>query len=65
MTTPHLDIFKKDARGNPIWLDAVADLETAQRRLEELAATFPGQYFAFDQITRRVVRMELDQIECT
>ena len=65
MTTSHLDIFKKDARGNPIWLDAVADLETARRRLEELAATLPGEYFAFDRITRRVIRMELDQIECT
>ena len=65
MTTSHLDIFKKDARGSPIWLDAVADLETARRRLEELVATRPGEYFAFDRITRKVIRMELDQIECT
>jgi len=65
MTTPHLDLFKKDARGNPIWLDAVADLETARRRVGELAATLPGEYFAFDQTTQRVVRMGLGQIECT
>jgi hypothetical protein len=55
MLSPVLDIFKKDASGNPIWIDAVADLETARHRLNQLASAFPGEYFAFDQRTQKIV----------
>jgi hypothetical protein len=55
MFAPVLDIFKKEASGNPIWIDAVADVETAQHRLSRLASTFPSEYFAFDQRTQKVV----------
>jgi hypothetical protein len=63
--TPHLDIFKKDAHGNPIWLAAVADLATARLRLAEFAAALPGEYFVFDHRTHKVVPSPLDQVECT
>ena len=65
MSTPHLDIFKKDARGNPIWVDAVGDLETARVRVAQFAATLPGEYFVFDQRTNRVMRPNVDHVECT
>jgi hypothetical protein len=64
MTTFRLDIFKKDARGNPIWLAAVSDHETAQLRLAEFAAALPGEYFAFDQTTKKVVRLD-EHVDCT
>ena len=52
---PSLDIFKKDVRGNPIWIDAVEDLDVARFRLSQLASVLPGEYFVFDQRTRRIV----------
>jgi len=65
MGTPCLDIFKKDARGNPIWVDAVGHLETARVRVAQFAATLPGEYFVFDQRTNRVMRANVDQVEGT
>jgi len=65
MSTPSLDIFKKDARGNPIWVNAVGDPETARVRLAEFVATLPGEYFVFDQRTKKVMRTDVDQLECT
>ena len=65
MSTPSLDIFKKDARGNPIWVDVVGDLETARVRVAQFAATLPGEYFVFDQRTNRVMRANVDQVEYT
>ena len=55
MPSVAVDIFKKDIRGNPVWSDAVDDLETARFRLSQLATVIPGEYFAFDQRTHRIV----------
>lgn len=52
---PSLDIFRKDVRGNPVWIDVVADLEVARFRLNQLASALPGEYFVFDQRTHRIV----------
>ena len=49
------NLFTADARGNPVWLEAVADLETARRRLIELASTNPGEYFMFDLRIKQIV----------
>ena len=49
-----LDIFKKDTQGNPVWLDCVADLQTARFRLKQLASLKPGEYFVFDQRTQQI-----------
>jgi hypothetical protein len=66
MTSLGLDIFKEDQRGNPVWVDAVGDLENARLRLSELASVMPGEYFAFDQRTRQiVVRLGSDRIDWT
>lgn len=56
MESPSLDIFRKDVRGNPVWLDAVvADLEIARLRLSQMASAIPGEYFALDQRTHKIV----------
>jgi hypothetical protein len=55
MNSAQLDIFKRDVRGDPVWLDCVKDLESARRRLNELASVIPGEYFVFDQRTHQIV----------
>jgi hypothetical protein len=65
MPSPALDIFNKDRRGDPVWLEAVGDLENARLRLSQLASVIPGEYFAFDQnahqIVASVVRSDSDR----
>jgi hypothetical protein len=66
MTSPSLDIFKEDALGNPVWIDAVGDLQNARLRLRQLASAIPGEYFAFDQRTHQiVVRLGSERIDWT
>jgi hypothetical protein len=48
MPLPALDIVEKDPSGNPVWVDAVSDLEAARHRLNQLASALPDEYFAFD-----------------
>jgi hypothetical protein len=55
MSSLSLDIFKTDAHGNLISLDAVGDLDATRLRLRQLASVIPGEYFAFDQDTHQIV----------
>ena len=55
MNLAQLDIFRKDVRGNTVWLESAADLQTARSRLSHLASVIPGEYFVFDQRTQRIV----------
>jgi hypothetical protein len=57
MSLPAFDIFKKDQGGNPVWVDAVTDLEAARHRLNQLASALAGEYFAFDQRTHKIVEI--------
>jgi hypothetical protein len=57
MPLPALDIFKRDPSGNPVWVDAVSDLEAARHRLSQLASALPGEYFAFDQRTHKILEI--------
>jgi len=52
--TPY-EIFRKDLLGTPVWMEAVQDLETASRRVRELAARSPGEYFVFSQESQEIV----------
>jgi hypothetical protein len=66
MSSPSLDIFKEDLGGNPVWVDAVRDLENAQRRVRQLTSSVPGEYFVFDQRTSKIVaRLGSNQIDWT
>lgn len=55
MVTPHLDILKRQSDGSFIWIETVADIESARNRLRHLAGTSPGEYFVFDQKLQQIV----------
>jgi len=55
MHTPHLDILKRQVDGSFIWIETVADLESARNRLKTLAAGAPGEYFVFDHKQQQIV----------
>lgn len=45
------DIFKSEAHGAPLWIEAVADLDSAKARVRAIGAAAPGKYFILDQTT--------------
>lgn len=49
------DILRNTVQENPIWVEAVENLEMAKRRVVELVARAPGQYLVFCQRTGRFV----------
>ena len=49
------DIFRKDLLGYAIWIEAVADFETAKQRMSEWARRSPAEYFVFSQESVQVV----------
>ena len=55
MVTPHLDILKRQSDGSFVWIETVADMESARNRLSALAGANPGEYFVFDQRQQQVV----------
>ena len=55
METFGYDILKKDSVGAPIWLEAVRDLDTAKKRVAELAENSPGEYVVFCERTSQIV----------
>jgi hypothetical protein len=55
MAAPSYDIFRRDDTGDPVWIEAVADLDTAKGRIIELSSTAPGQYVVFSQRSGRMV----------
>jgi hypothetical protein len=55
METFGYDILKKDSVGAPIWLEAVRDLDTAKKRVAELAENSPGEYVVFCVQTSQIV----------
>ena len=48
-------ILRKDSAGDPIWLEAVRDLDTAKKRVAELAENSPGEYVVFCEQTSQIV----------
>jgi hypothetical protein len=55
MATFGYDILKKDSLGAPIWLEAVRDLDTAKKRVAELAENSPGEYVVFCEQTSQIL----------
>jgi hypothetical protein len=57
------DILKKQADGSFTWIEAMANLRAATRRIEELSGRSPGEYWVFDQRSLVVVaKSASDQI---
>ena len=50
------DIFKDDAIGSPLWIEAVQGLERAMKRMEELAASEESDYLFCAQAGKIVER---------
>jgi hypothetical protein len=48
------DIFRKDSAAL-VWVEALQDLESAERRVKELAQRSHGEYVIFDQTKQRIV----------
>jgi hypothetical protein len=48
------DIFKKDSAAL-VWVEAVHDLEAAERRVKELAQRSHAEYVIFDQRKQQIV----------
>ena len=46
-TPSKFDIFAGEIHKNAIWLEAVAGLEEAKLRMEQIAARSPGKYFVY------------------
>jgi uncharacterized caspase-like protein len=55
MTSRPYDIFRKNAYGQPVWVEAVENPEKAKLRVIELGARVPGQYMVYWQQTGQVV----------
>jgi hypothetical protein len=56
MPSQSYDIFRRDAAGgDPVWVEAARDLETAKSRIIELSASAPGTYAVFSQRSGRMV----------
>jgi hypothetical protein len=52
---PAYDIFSGFTNKDAVWIEAVASLSKARRRMEEIARKSPGRYFLFSQETHSVV----------
>jgi hypothetical protein len=48
------DIFKKDSAAL-VWVEAVPDLESAERRVQDLARHTHGEFVIFDQKKQQIV----------
>jgi hypothetical protein len=59
MSTPAFDLFRMDTSGQPIWMGMIiGDINSAAKRLKQLARTFPGEYFVFSQAAQKIVVVE-------
>jgi hypothetical protein len=54
MTLPAYDIYKEKG-GQLVWVEVAQDLESAKKRIEELAKQNRCEYVVFDQDQRRIV----------
>ncbi len=55
MRAPHLDILKRQRDGSFVWIEAVSEMDVAERRITQLASAEPAEYFVFDQRTQQIV----------
>ena len=55
MRVPHYHVFSGSREKDPLWLESVEGLGTANERMEQLAAEKPGPYFIFSTDTHTVL----------
>lgn len=49
------DIFRGTTNKDALWVEAVAGLSSARRRMDEIAKESPGRYFVFDQERHAII----------
>jgi hypothetical protein len=49
------DIFGGLTKQEAIWLESVAGLERARRRMDDIAAQKPGAYFLYDMVSDTII----------
>lgn len=54
------DIFKTEADGQVLWVEAVPDLETAKARVQAMGLASPGRYMILSQKTGNRLSVEVD-----
>ena len=54
MTSAQYDIFRK-LESELVWIETAHDLDSAKKRIEELAAQDGGKFVVYDQRARRIV----------
>ena len=64
MRPPTFDIFSGAPGKDPVWVEAVEGLSNARERMEQIAASAPGQYFVFS-IGGHAVRAQIETFEKT
>jgi hypothetical protein len=55
------DIFFIDDSDQPVWQDALLTLDDALARVQQLGATYPGEYFIRSQKTSVEVSMRVNR----
>jgi len=61
MTLP-FDIFQSETSGSVRWLEAVATLEEAKARVQELAVRSPCEFLIFSQKTGMKLSIKVDGV---
>lgn len=61
MMITSFDIFRVENNGVR-WLEAVANLEEAKSRVQQIAATAPGEFLLLNQCTGDKIFMKLDGV---
>jgi hypothetical protein len=49
------DLFRRLPNGKPLWIEAVRDLDTAQKHANQLSRIFAGEYFIYSERHGRVI----------
>jgi len=55
MKSEGYDIIRKENNESAIWLEAAADLKTAESRIRQLSYWWPGEFQILDQQTHQIV----------
>jgi hypothetical protein len=55
MKSQHYDIVRNEGTKGSVWIEAAADLNTAESRIEELASFWPGKFQIMDQQNHQIV----------
>ena len=62
MKLKNYDIVRQEDEKSAIWLEAVADLDTAASRIQQLTSFWPGEFCVMDQRSHHVIARVNDRL---